>query len=95
MPFSHRETDVRSCGAITIVTGQNFVMVDGKLWAVNGDNNTDGDGALISSKTYVTINGKGVIVRNDNAAPDTLCFTVGGDHCNPIADGYSDLVNVN
>jgi hypothetical protein len=92
--FSHRDQDARRCGATTIASGQNFVTVDNKLWAVNGDNNTDGGGALISSQTWVTIEGKGIIINNDNAAPDTLCFTVGGDHCNPIADGFSNLVEV-
>jgi uncharacterized Zn-binding protein involved in type VI secretion len=94
MPECHRQDDARACGATTIVSGQNFVTVDGKLWAVNGDENTDGDGQLISSQTWVTIAGKGVIVRGDNAQPDDLCPSAGGDHCDPVATGFDPLITV-
>ena len=94
MSYAHRETDVRSCGATTISVGQDFVFVDSLLWAVAGDPNTDGGGALINSIDYITINNIPIIVEGDNASPDTLCFLVGGAHCNPFAVGFSDLVLV-
>lgn len=94
MAYCHRQDDARVCGAVTVVAGQDFFRVEGKLWAVDGDPNSHGDGQLITSHAWLKINGKGVIVVGDNAAPDDLCLLVGGDHCDPVAVGYSDLVNV-
>ena len=94
MAYSHRQNDARACGATTIVSGQDFVLVDGKLWSVDGDNNTDGGGALSTSHSWLTIGGKGIIVNGDSAAPDSLCPIPGGPHCAPSATGYSDLVSV-
>jgi len=37
MPAAHRHDDLRVCGATTIVSGQGTVFVNGKLWAVEGD----------------------------------------------------------
>jgi uncharacterized Zn-binding protein involved in type VI secretion len=95
MSYAHRNTDVRACGATTIVNGQNFVKIDGQLWAVDGDPNTDGGGELITSHTWITINGKGIIVVGDNANPDGLCPIPGGPHCDPVAVGSDNFVNVN
>lgn len=94
MSYVHRHGDQRSCGATTVVSGQNFVTVDGKLWAVENDQNTHGAGGLIASKTYIKIGGKSVIVQDDNANQDNLCPSAGGEHCNPRATGYSNLINV-
>lgn len=94
MAKAHRENDQRSCGATTISQGQSFVKIEGKLWAVEGDLNTHGGGALIATKTYVKIGGKSVIVQNDSAQQDNLCPSQGGEHCNPKATGFSSLVNV-
>lgn len=94
MAYAHRDLDSRACGALTIVSGQSFVTVRGQLWAVDGDNNTDGGGALITSNSWLTINGKGVIVNEDSAAPDALCPIPGGTHCNPFATGFSSLIEV-
>lgn len=96
MAICHRQDDLRSCGATTIATGQNFVFVDGKLWSVEGDVNTHGGGALIASKSFIKINGKSVIVVNDNAFPDSLCGVKGQsvEHCNPKAVTGSSTVNV-
>ena len=80
---AHLHGDLRTCGATTVVIGQSSVYIDGKLWAVHGDPNTDGNGALISASS-IKIEGKGVIVhRPDNANPDDLCPVPGGDHCTP------------
>jgi hypothetical protein len=38
--ISHRKTDKRACGAGTVVVGQDFVFVNGKLWAVKNDPTT-------------------------------------------------------
>lgn len=92
MPNAHRHDDARICGATTIVTGQAIVQVDGKLWAVNGDGNSDGGGALITSHDWVTINGLGVIVAGDHAAPDSVCPVP--PHCDPLAIGFSSLVQI-
>lgn len=91
MPAAHRDGDPRSCGATTVVSGQDFVFVDGKLWAVEGDQNSHGGGALIPGETGVYIAGKPVIVHApDSAAPDALCPVVGGTHCAPATAGGSD-----
>jgi uncharacterized Zn-binding protein involved in type VI secretion len=80
----HRDGDLRTCGATTVVTGQSSVYSEGKLWAVEGDLNTDGGGALIASQTAVKINGKSVIVHKpDDAQPDDLCPIDNGEHCAP------------
>ncbi len=94
MAYSHRHGDSRACGATTIVVGQDFVTIEGQLWSVNGDPNTDGGGALSASKTYVTIGGIAIIVQGDSAAPDSLCPIPGGPHCAPSATGFSSLVDV-
>lgn len=94
MANSHRHGDSRVCGATTIVDGQSFVTIEGKLWAVDKDPNSHGAGNLNTSRTWITIDGKGVICKGDSAAADTLCFTVGPPHCVPSAVGFSDLVDV-
>ena len=82
----HRNGDLRVCGATTVVSGQNFVFVDDKLWAVEGDKNSDGDGGLIPSNiAAIYINGKRVIGKGDHANPDLLCKKKGPPHCDPYA----------
>jgi uncharacterized Zn-binding protein involved in type VI secretion len=93
MASSHRHGDARVCGATTVVTGQDFFSVDGQLWAVDGDQNSHGGGALHTTHDWFTINGKGVIVVQDHASADALC-PIPPDHCDPFATGFSDLVNV-
>lgn len=73
MPGAHRNGDSRFCGATTIVSGQGNVYVNGKLWAVNGDQSTHGAGNLIQSygAGNIYINGTKVICAvGDLAAPD-------------------------
>jgi hypothetical protein len=94
MAYCHRNGDSRACGASTSVTGQNFVKVDGQLWSVKGDPNSHGGGALSTSHSWLTIAGKGIIVKGDSAAADSLCLPLGGAHCGPSATGFDDLINV-
>lgn len=89
---AHCHGDARNCGASTIVGGQSHVTISGKLWAVEGDPNSHGGGALISSHGWLTIKGRGVIVAGDHAAADSLCPTP--PHCDPVAVGFSPLVDV-
>jgi uncharacterized Zn-binding protein involved in type VI secretion len=93
--ISHRKTDKRACGAGTVVVGQDFVFVNGKLWAVKNDPNDHGDGQLINTQTYVYINGKLVILVGDPAQPDDLCPPLGGSHCAPSAVTGDPLCVVN
>lgn len=37
MPGAHRNNDLRGCGAHTIVSHQNTVYVNNKLWSLDGD----------------------------------------------------------
>jgi hypothetical protein len=94
MPYgAHRHGDLRTCGATTIVTNQTTVFVNNKLWAVEGDMNTHGDGALVAvTGSTVFVQDKLVIVHGpDNAFPDDLCPIVGGQHCTPFtAQGSGD-----
>jgi hypothetical protein len=95
MPPVHLHGDLRTCGATTVVTGQSTVRSNGRLWAVEGDLNTHGGGALIASSSLM-IEGKRVIVhRPDNAQPDALCPIPGGEHCNPKTAQGSGDVNAN
>jgi uncharacterized Zn-binding protein involved in type VI secretion len=94
MAFAHRHGDSRACGASTIVQGQSFVSVAGQLWAVDGDPNSHGGGALRASVSWITIDGKPVVVVGDGAAPDALCLPLGGAHCAPAAVGSASFVDV-
>ena len=90
----HRNDDSRICGAATVVIGQSTVFANGKLWAVEGDINDHGDGALIAATGHsVFINGIAVIVHGpDPAVPDALCPIIGAPHCNPQTAQGSDNV---
>lgn len=84
MPGAHTHGMTRICGATTVVIGQSHVYVNGKLWAVEGDPNTHGNGALIASGSTVFINGKKVIVHApDTASADNRCPPEGPPHCEP------------
>jgi uncharacterized Zn-binding protein involved in type VI secretion len=84
MPPAHRHGDPRVCGATTVVVGQSTTYVDGKLWAVKDDINTDGDGQLIPTGSSVFVEGKPVIVHTpDHAQEDDLCIPIGAPHCDP------------
>lgn len=67
-----------------------------ELWAVVGDENTDGAGALTlsgdSSPGTLYVNGKQVIVGTTDANPDDLCIPVGPPHCNPQSSAVSGTV---
>ena len=93
MPAVHRNNDPRVCGAVTVVSGQSTVFVNGELWAVNGDPNSHGDGALIAGSRRVFINGIAVVNHSpDGASADALCPT-GPPHCAPVTAGGSPNVN--
>lgn len=70
MPGAHREGDKRFCGASTIVTHQNSVYVNDRLWAVHGDPESHGAGNLkaIYGPKNVYINGIRVICAVGDAA---------------------------
>lgn len=92
-PQVHRNGDLRICGATTIVAGQNTVYVNNRLWAVDNDPNSHGEGGLIPSGQTIFISGKKVIVhRPDNAKPDLLCIPIGAPHCNPATSQGSPNV---
>lgn len=91
--FVHRDGDTRSCGATT-QSSSNRVRVNGRAISIEDDTNTHGGGALKASETVgkVRVNGKPVILLNDNASPDKLCPIPGGSHCNPKASSASHNV---
>lgn len=73
IPGAHRQDDLRFCGATTIVVNQPNVYVNSKLWAVEGDPETHGNGDLIAvyGQKNVYIKGKHVICAiGDQADPD-------------------------
>lgn len=92
MAKAHRNGDLRTCGATTVVTHQSSVYVNNKLWAVQSDQNTHGLGNLNALDTGVYIENKKVIVRSDDADADSLCPTQGGSHCDPDPSEGSDDV---
>ena len=84
MPQAQRDTDLRVCGATTVVVGQSTVKVNGLLWAVQDDICTHGNGQLNPSGSTVKIEGKLIIVHSpDDADPDDLCIPLGPPHCDP------------
>ncbi len=105
MPAVHRNSDLRICGATTIVTGQSTVFVNNKLASVHDDPNSHTDGELIATDYHVYVNNKLIITHHpDNAKPDLLC---GGSadsgepiddnlllHCNPKTNEGSPNVFV-
>jgi hypothetical protein len=93
MPEVHRDGDGRVCGASTVVVRQSTVYANGKLWAVQGDPNSHGGGALSASGSGVFVESTPVIVHApDSAAPDALCIPIGGLHCAPAtASGSPDV----
>lgn len=92
----HRQDDARSCGATTVVTGQSTVFANGKKVAVNGDENTHGNGDLIAVCDQVFIGGKKVVNVGDSATADNLCGVIGqpASHCTPSATTGSSNVFV-
>jgi len=90
----HRETDSRTCGASTIVSGQDFVYANDLLISVDGDPNSHGAGSLIAATNQVFINNIMVVNVGDSAAPDGLCPSVAGPHCAPASSSGSPDVFV-
>jgi uncharacterized Zn-binding protein involved in type VI secretion len=90
----HRNTDSRSCGAATTVSGQGNVYVNNLLASVQGDPNTHGGGSLSASNNdgTVYVNGIKVVLQGSSASPDALCPPIGGAHCAPSASSASGNV---
>lgn len=87
MAAVHRHGDSRSCGATTIVEGQTNVFVNGKLWSVENDPNSHGEGRLQSVVgNTIKINGKNVIVLGDIAGTDLLFHPTGPTNPSSASD---------
>lgn len=90
MTAVHRDGDSRECSALTTVTGQSTVFVNGVLAAVEGDPETHGQGLLISTSAgTVLVEGKKLIVTSDSAGSDSA------DHPAPPTDPQSGSPTVN
>ena len=93
MPVVHRDTDLRVCGATTVVSGQSNVYANNLLISVNGDPNSHGGGALSAGSRRVYINSIAVVNNTpDGAAADVLCPIA--PHCAPVTAGGSPDVYV-
>jgi len=68
----------------------------GQLWAVKGDPNSHGSGALnADNPNTVFVNNIPVIDHGpDSAAPDALCDPIGPPHCSPDTAAGSGTVFV-
>jgi hypothetical protein len=88
MPYgAHIHGHKRVCSATTTVENQSSVYVNDQLWAVRDSTNNHGLGGLIPTGQTVYVENKLVICHTpDSAQPDFLCFTVGGNHCDPKTD---------
>jgi len=82
MANAHRNNDPRTCGALTVVTGQNKVYAGSELISVVGDPNSHGNGNFLDNGRKVFINGKRVIGVGDAAETDNA------SHANPAAQGF-------
>ena len=73
----HRNNDARQCGALTVVTGQSTVFVNGQLAAVENDQNNHLDGQLVqvTGGQNVYVEGKRLITISDQALPDDAGHT--------------------
>ena len=83
MPGAHRDRDLRFCGAYTIVESQSTVFVNNKLWAVEGDPNSHGEGRL-----YAYYGPKNIYVENKHiicAVGDKAAEDEEG-HTSPLVD---------
>lgn len=89
----HRDTDSRTCGATTVVSGQSTVFANNLLVSVDGDPNSHGGGALGAVCNQVFANNIMVVNHTpDGASPDALCPPLGGAHCGPAtASGSGDV----
>jgi len=89
----HRDRDARVCGAQTIVVGNTNVFCNSRLVSVDQDPNSHGAGNLNARNNSVYVNSKLVVNHTpEPAAPDNLCFIVGGSHCNPLtAEGSPNV----
>jgi len=94
MAAVHRDTDTRTCGATTEVSGNSTVYANNLLVSVNDDPNSHGDGKLVAACKNVYVENKMVVDKGDDAGPDGLCAPLGGEHCSPNADSASDSVFV-
>lgn len=92
MAGSHLEGQKRKCTGATVVTEQNSVYVNGKLWAVQGSKCSHGDGDLKASygDKSVKIHSIAVSVNGpDSADPDQQ------DHPTGYTDTAEGSTNVN
>lgn len=89
----HRDTDSRTCGATTVVSGQSTVFANNLLVSVDGDPNSHDGGALGAVCNQVFVNNLMVVNHTpDTAAADALCPPLGGAHCGPAtASGSGDV----
>lgn len=89
----HRHSDSRSCGATTIVSGQDTVFANGLLVSVDGDPNSHGAGNLNADSKNLYVHSTLVVNHSpDSAAPDGDCPIAGGAHCDPTtASGSPDV----
>lgn len=76
MPPVHTDKMLRFCGALTNVTGQSSVFMNGELAAVEGDKDTHGNGGELIQQygsRSIFIEGKRLIVAmGDKAGPDSI-----------------------
>lgn len=94
MPAVHRDGDLRTCGATTVVSGQATVFINGKLASVHDDPNSHGEGKLTATNNNgsVFVNGKLLVLLDSGALPDLLCQVIGPPHCNPRSSSASSDV---
>lgn len=81
MPAIHRHSDARTCGATTVVVGNNTVYSNNILNSVYGDPNTHGGGALLATVNpgTVFIHNLEMVVVGSEANCDALLHCGGAD----------------
>lgn len=80
MPGIHRQTDLRKCGASTIVAGNSTVFANNLLVSVNGDPDTHGGGNLIAACRNVYAHN----ILTVNNTPDLATPDGPGIHAKPM-----------
>ncbi len=92
MPGVHLNGYTRVCGAGTIATAKRVYSDGDRLWAINGDVNSHGGGALVAGSRRVFSNGQPIVNHTpDGSAADALCPAP--PHCAPVtAQGFSKVI---
>ena len=91
----HRNTDSRTCGATTLVSGQSTVFANNLLVSVNADPNSHSAGALVAGSNHVYAENT-LVVNNspDGSAADADVYATAVADAGAMADVRTEAANI-